>query len=74
MHPIRPVHLEGVNRSVTVLLVEQNVREALEVADHAYVLAMGQNDTDGTAADIVGRLESIVRNWMNCEGSGVVSC
>jgi branched-chain amino acid transport system ATP-binding protein len=60
-------------RSVTVLLVEQNVREALEVADHVYVLAMGQNDTDGSAADITGRLETIVRNWMNREGSGVVS-
>jgi branched-chain amino acid transport system ATP-binding protein len=60
-------------RSVTVLLVEQNVREALEVADHVYVLAMGQNDTDGSAHDIAGRLEAIVRNWMNFEGSGVVA-
>jgi len=60
-------------RSVTVLLVEQNVREALEVADHVYVLAMGQNDTDGPAHDIAGRLEAIVRNWMSFEGSGVVA-
>lgn len=60
-------------RSVTVLLVEQNVREALEVADHVYVLAMGQNDTDGSARDISGRLDAIVRNWMTREGSGVVS-
>jgi len=61
------------HRRVTVLLVEQNVREALEVADHVYVLAMGKNDTDGAAADISSRLETIVRNWMNREGSGVVS-
>ncbi|WP_054311587.1 ATP-binding cassette domain-containing protein [Mesorhizobium sp. 1M-11] len=60
-------------RSVTVLLVEQNVREALEVADRVYVLAMGQNDTEGTAEDVSERLESIVRNWMSREGSGVVS-
>lgn len=60
-------------RSVTVLLVEQNVREALEVADHVYVLAMGQNDTDGSAVDITSRLDAIVRNWMQREGSGVVS-
>jgi branched-chain amino acid transport system ATP-binding protein len=59
-------------RSVTILLVEQNVREALEIADHVYVLAMGRNDTDGTAADIAGRLDTIVRSWMNHEGSGVV--
>lgn len=60
-------------RSVTILLVEQNVREALDVADHVYVMAMGQNDTDGMAQDIAGRLDSIVHSWMNREGSGVVS-
>lgn len=60
-------------RSVTVLLVEQNVREALAVADHVYVLAMGRNDTDGTASEVAGRLDEIVRNWMLREGSGVAS-
>ena len=60
-------------RSVTVLLVEQNVREALAVADHVYVLSMGQNDTDGPAAEIGGKLDDIVRNWMSREGSGVSS-
>ncbi|MFZ5671709.1 MAG: ABC transporter ATP-binding protein [Pseudomonadota bacterium] len=61
------------SRSVTVLLVEQNVREALAVADHVYVLAMGQNDSDGPAAEISGRLDGIVRNWMSREGSGMAS-
>ena len=61
------------SRSVTVLLVEQNVREALAAADHVHVLAMGQNDTDGPAADIALRLDGIVRNWMAREGSGVAS-
>jgi branched-chain amino acid transport system ATP-binding protein len=61
------------SRSVTVLLVEQNVREALTVADHVYVLAMGQNDTDGPAAEVAGRLDGIVRSWMSREGSGMAS-
>jgi branched-chain amino acid transport system ATP-binding protein len=61
------------SRSVTVLLVEQNVREALAVADHVYVLAMGQNDTDGPASEVAGRLDGIVRNWMSREGSGMAS-
>ncbi|BCG97824.1 ABC transporter ATP-binding protein [Mesorhizobium sp. 131-2-1] len=60
-------------RSVTVLLVEQNVREALAVADHVYVLATGRNDTDGTASEVASRLDEIVRNWMLREGSGVAS-
>lgn len=60
-------------RAVTVLLVEQNVREALAVADHVYVLAVGRNDTDGSAAEIGGRMDGIVRGWMAHKGSGVVA-
>lgn len=34
---------------VTVLLVEQNVRQALSMADHCYILADGKNQIDGPA-------------------------
>ena len=34
---------------VTVVLVEQNVRQALRVADYCYILADGQNQVDGPA-------------------------
>ncbi len=37
---------------VTILLVEQNARAALEVADHAYVLEMGQIALEGAAHDL----------------------
>jgi branched-chain amino acid transport system ATP-binding protein len=37
---------------VTILLVEQNARAALEVADHAYVLEMGEIALEGPAADL----------------------
>lgn len=37
-------------QDVTVLLVEQNVRRALSVADHCYILAEGRNQMDGPAA------------------------
>lgn len=59
--------------SVTIVLVEQNVREALEVANHVYVLAMGMNDTDAPPLEITNRLDEIVRNWMSHSGSGVVA-
>lgn len=55
---------------VTILLVEQNVREALAVADHVYSLSMGMNDVDGSALEIAGKLDSIVRGWMSRTGSG----
>ncbi len=40
-------------QDVTVLLVEQNVRQALSIADHCYILAEGRNQMDGPAAAIL---------------------
>ena len=37
---------------VTILLVEQNARAALEVADHGYVLEMGEIALSGPAAEL----------------------
>ena len=37
---------------MTVLLVEQNARRALEVADHAYVLELGRVVLSGPAQDL----------------------
>jgi branched-chain amino acid transport system ATP-binding protein len=37
---------------VTILLVEQNVTEALAVADRAYVMRLGTIAASGTAAEI----------------------
>lgn len=39
-------------RSVGVLMVEQNIREALRVADRCYILVGGANRWQGTPADI----------------------
>jgi branched-chain amino acid transport system ATP-binding protein len=58
---------------VTIVLVEQNVREALALADHVYVLAMGRNDLDGTSEEIASNLDSMVRGWLQRTGSGVVA-
>lgn len=38
---------------VTVLLVEQNVKQALRRADHCYVLAEGRNQIDGDAQEML---------------------
>jgi len=39
---------------VTILLVEQNARAALEVADHGYVLEMGSVSLQGPARELAG--------------------
>ena len=46
---------------VSMIIVEQNAREALKMADRGYVLAMGKNILDNTgeallASEEVGRL------------------
>ena len=47
--------IDALRRSgVTILLVEQNARAALEVADHGYVLETGDIVLDGPAAALAG--------------------
>ncbi|MEO8125211.1 MAG: ABC transporter ATP-binding protein [Burkholderiales bacterium] len=45
--------IEGLRATgVTIVLVEQNARAALEVADHGYVLEMGEVALEGAARDL----------------------
>ncbi len=46
---VRQIALDG----TTILLVEQNVRESLELADHAYVLQTGSTITHGTGSELL---------------------
>lgn len=46
---IRSVHNDG----VTVLLVEQNAKKALSIADRAYVLETGEISMEGKAAELL---------------------
>ena len=39
---------------VTILLVEQNVHQALEIADYAYVLQTGTLKMEGRGEDLLG--------------------
>ncbi len=45
------------NRGVSVLLVEQNARQALRIADNAYVIETGRIRISGTAAELQGNEE-----------------
>ena len=40
-------------KGVTILLVEQNVKQALRLADQCYILADGRNQVDGAAQDLL---------------------
>lgn len=46
---VKQIHEAG----VTVLLIEQNAKAALEIADHAYVLEVGQVVLEGSGRDLL---------------------
>ena len=54
-------------RGVGILLVEQNARKALEMADHAYVLANGSNAAEGEPTSLL-QDEQVARLYLGSEG------
>lgn len=48
----------------TILLVDQDVRSAMALADEVYVLDLGCVKAHGTRADFEGQLGDVVRNWL----------
>ena len=48
---------------VTILMVEQNARQALQIADHGHVLVMGRNFVSGTAKQLLAD-ENVRRSFL----------
>jgi len=46
-----------------MLLVDQNVRQAMDVADYIYVVEMGKNKIEGTRKDFDTDLKEMIKNW-----------
>ena len=49
---------------LTILLVDQNVREAIRVGDHVYVLEVGQNKVSGTKSEFETNLYDMIKDWL----------
>ncbi|MDF1790298.1 MAG: ABC transporter ATP-binding protein [Thalassobaculaceae bacterium] len=49
---------------MTVLLVDQNVREAVRIGDHVYVLELGRNKADGARDAFEGDLHALIKDWL----------
>jgi branched-chain amino acid transport system ATP-binding protein len=48
----------------TILLVDQDVRAAIRIADYVYVLNSGRNDVEGDRSAFEGDLGALVRGWL----------
>lgn len=49
---------------LTVLLVDQNVREAVALADHVYVLELGRNRLSGSREEFQTNTHAMVKEWL----------
>ncbi len=56
---LRAVRTAATERGVGVLLVEQHVKRALEIADRVYVMQRGRIVLSGTPAEIGGQLDDL---------------
>ncbi len=48
----------------TILIVDQNVKQAIEIADWVYALNLGENSHQGPVEGFRERLDEIVREWL----------
>jgi len=54
---LRTIEVLAKERDLTIVLVEQNAKRALEVGDKAYLLVGGRNAFSGTAKELLGHQE-----------------
>ncbi len=49
---------------ITTILVDQNVREAITLADYLYILDLGRVAEEGPKGKFEGRMKELVRRWL----------
>jgi branched-chain amino acid transport system ATP-binding protein len=67
---LRVVRDAADERGLGVLLVEQHVRQALQIADRVYVMQRGEIAIQGTAAEVHGRLDELEATYLAGTTSG----
>jgi len=48
----------------TLILVDQNIRQAIKIADYIYVLELGKNKVEGTREIFETSMKDMVREWL----------
>jgi|Deesub1362A_J573_1020465.scaffolds.fasta_scaffold00095_30 branched-chain amino acid transport system ATP-binding protein len=54
----------------TVVLVDQNVKQAFEISDYVYILELGRNRAQGPKAMFQGKLREVIQDWLDYEIPG----
>lgn len=70
---LAPVLVDGVydeldrlkDEGRTILLVDQNVQAAVDLADYVYTLTYGKNHLDGARDSFEGQLDQLIQQWLS---------
>ena len=49
---------------ISVILVDQNIRRVAQIADHIYVLQLGEMKLEGSGAEVAADIENIVKEFI----------
>jgi len=66
---LRTIQALGKERGLTIVLVEQNAKRALEIGDRAYLLVGGKNAFTGTAKELLSHQE-LARMYLGMKAAG----
>jgi branched-chain amino acid transport system ATP-binding protein len=53
------------SEGITIVMVDQRIRQAFDISDYIYVLELGQNKIDGTRRDFEGNLKTMIKGWLD---------
>jgi branched-chain amino acid transport system ATP-binding protein len=67
---LQTVRRVATERGTGILLVEQHVRQALEIADRVYVMQRGRIVMSGTGEEVHGRIDEIEATYLSASRDG----
>ena len=61
-------NVENLSRGgVTIIMVDQNITQAVKISDYIFVLELGRNKAEGSREEVSGRLKNIIQDWLECD-------
>jgi len=51
--------------NMTIVMVDQRVKQAFKISDYLYVLELGKNKISGSKAEFKGTLMDVIKSWLD---------